>query len=100
MTGYSLTAQFRDGVDAVNAYNRISSILQLAKAPLSVYRFEMVPWHYVVVIGESEDLKLFARLAGQMMKYSGQLIQLDPKTHDDLLILRAKPTPLPPQSQN
>lgn len=89
--GYSLAAKFLTESSADRAVVGIKIELAHTQAPLSVFQFFSDPHWYVAVVGESQDMKVFSRIARYMV--TGQIIPLPEATHDALLARRSTPRP-------
>jgi hypothetical protein len=61
--GYSLAAQFQTESSADRAYRQVTRDLSRMRAELSAFQFEDAPYWYVAVVGDSEDIGVFSRLA-------------------------------------
>jgi hypothetical protein len=91
--GYSLAAQFQTESSADRAYRQVTRDLSRMRAELSAFQFEDAPYWYVAVVGDSEDIGVFSRLARYMS--GGQIIALPESTHDALLLKRESTPPTP-----
>lgn len=91
--GYSLAAQFHHESSATTAMRRVKHVLAFTNPPLSVFQFYSTPLWYVAIVGESEDMRVFADLAVQLQRSQGTIIPLPDETHDALLVKRAGSRP-------
>jgi hypothetical protein len=86
--GYSLAAQFQTESSADRAYRQVTRDLSRMRAELSAFQFEDAPYWYVAVVGDSEDIGVFKRLARHLV--TGRIIPLPEATHDKLLAHRVQ----------
>jgi hypothetical protein len=87
--GLSVAARYQDVASSERAYHRVTQELGKRNLRLSAFRFRSDPYWYVAVVGEEDALPVFVPLA-EILARRGQIIQLPDRTHDELLVVRAR----------